>query len=155
RNLGWTLFFPKEMRNRPLRFACMILAGPLANLVSAYICLTLPFHKSFVSSSFILTSLGFVILNLVPYRQAQSASDGMHLLRLLFNRPRHERGLAFVQMAEELLSGVKLELISPDAVSATLEAPDESLETVLAHWIAFSVAFDERKDAEAARLLET
>lgn len=153
--LGWTRFFPEEMRNRRQRVAFMLLAGPLANLISGFVWLILPLHKSLVGGSFILISFFLGFTNLLPFRRAQSTSDGMRLLTLLFKPARYERWLALAQIIEARSAGVAIDQILPDLIVSLTGEPDKSLETVLAHWLAYAVAYDHHKDSEAAELLET
>src|SRR5262249_22302588 len=96
--LGATIFFPNEMRNRPLSVACMIAAGPAANLFLGSLLLILPFHKSLVTGSFILACWFFGLGNLVPFRSGYTTSDGMRLVMLLWNRTKYERWLALAQI---------------------------------------------------------
>jgi hypothetical protein len=152
---GGTLFFPKEMRNRPLSVACMTLAGPLANLLSGYLLFILPFDKSFISGSYILASFFFGLENLVPFRSGPIISDGMHLFTLLRDRAKYERRLSLAQILEDRLAGVEAESLSPELLASAIAVRDESLETLLAHLIAYAAARSQQKDEEAAQLLET
>jgi hypothetical protein len=148
-------FFTEEMRNRPWRVACMILAGPVANLASGYVLLMLPFHKSFASGSFILVSFVIGVMNLVPFRRAQTTSDGMRILVISRSRAKHERWLAVVQILEQRLAGVAPEHLSDALIATAIGVRDKSLETVVAHLIAYEAAYNQHKDNEAAQLLET
>ena len=152
---GATVFFPKQMRNRPLSVACMTLAGPLANLLSGYLLLILPFHKSLVAGAYIWASFFFGLVNLVPFRGARTRSDGMQLFMLSWNRAKHERRLALAQILEDRLAGVEVESLSPELITSAVAVRDDSLETVLAHLIAYAAAYNQHKDQEAAQLLET
>lgn len=133
----------------------MTLAGPLANLLSGYLLLILPYHKSLVSGSYIWASFFFGLENLVPFRGARIVSDGMKLFMLLWNRAKHERLLALAQILEDRLSGVEVESLSPELIASAVAVRDNSLETVLAHLIAYAAAYSDHKDQEAADLLET
>jgi hypothetical protein len=133
----------------------MLLAGPLANFLSGFLLLVLPIHKSLVSGSFILISFFLGITNLLPFRHARSTSDGMRLLILLWKPARHERWLALAQIGESRRDGAAIQQLSRDLIAAVTQERDKSPETILAHWLAYVVAFDDHKDCEAAEFLET
>jgi hypothetical protein len=154
-SLGGTLFFIDEMRKQPTKFACMILAGPLANLLTGCVLMILPFHKSLVSGSFVLISFFLGLQNLLPFRTARHIFDGRRLFTLLWNRARHERRLALARIAEDLRAGIASESLSADLIASAITTRDKSLETVLAHSFAYSAAYNLHKDNEAAELLET
>jgi hypothetical protein len=154
RGFGTTVFAAKEMRNQPLRVAFMTLAGPLANFIFGFALMMVPFPKSLIMGWFVLVSLFLGIENLIPFQCWGVASDGMHLFRLLWSRAKHERRLALVQILEDWRVGMEAASISPGLLAAVTAVRDKSLDTFLAHWIAFAAAYDRHKDHEAAQLLE-
>ena len=152
--LGGAFFAPNEMRNHPQGIAFMTLAGPMANLISAFILMMLPFHKSLIVGWFIAVSLFLGIENLVPFQYRGVTSDGMNLFTLLWNRAKYERRLALLQLLQDRLEGVETESISPELLATATAVRDKSSETFWAHLIAYAAAYTQKKDDEAARLLE-
>lgn len=151
---GWTAFFPYEKKGRLRRVACMLFAGPLANLISGYILMVFPIPRSLVLSFFILISFFMGAVNFLPFRRGRISSDGMRLIMLFWDRHKYERGLALTQIWKEQTAGVDAESISPDLIAGATRVIDKSALTVMAHMIAYAAAYNQHKDDEAGRLLE-
>src|SRR5262249_19236997 len=125
--LGATIFSPNEMRNRPLRVACMVAAGPAADLLLGSLLLILPFHKSLITGSFILACWFFGLGNLVPFRSGNTISDGMRLFMLLWKPAKYERLLALAQIITDYAAGLDSEALSPDLLASAVAVQDRSL----------------------------
>src|SRR5262249_25699335 len=68
---------------------------------------------------------------------------------------KHERRLALATVVEDWRASPQLESISSDLVAALIKARDKSLETLLAHLLAFRPLYEQHQDDQAAQLLET
>jgi hypothetical protein len=133
----------------------MTVAGPLANLASGLFLLVLPVHKPLLVGFFIVFSFFFGLVNFVPFCSFGTSSDGIHLLVLLWQRPKHERRLALATVLDHMNEGLELHQISSDLIAAAIAVQDRSLETLVAHIIAYAGAYNQQRDDDAARLLET
>ena len=153
--LGTACFFPTEMKHHPWKFVAMIASGPLANLISGFLLLLLPYQKSFVSGAFIAASLFLGTYNLIPSKGMRFWSDGLQIFRALFQRSKHERALSLVQLRDELESGVEVEALSPGLVAELTSVRDNSLATLTAYVIAYGRAFYQKDNSAAAFYLET
>jgi hypothetical protein len=153
--LGLTCFFPKEMRHHAGKYIAMIASGPLANLISGFLVLLLPYQKSLVSGAFVAASFYFGLVNLLPFRTKKIMSDGLQILRVLLKRASHERALALLQLREELKSGIETEALSTDLVADLTAVRDNSLMTVVAYSIAYARAYHQKDYPAAAYCLET
>jgi Peptidase family M50 len=142
--LGVVKFFPERMENRPWHYAFMVLAGPLANLLAGLVFLLLPFHKSFVSGSFIGLCLFLGFTNLTPL-----APDGKQLLTILFRKPDREASIALAQIYELLKTGNDYEELPIELIARATILRERSLRTYLAYHFSFAVSF-ERREYEAA-----
>jgi hypothetical protein len=151
---GSASLLPSKTEKLGLRALAITFAGPAANLLSAYAVFLLPYSKGFASKSFIFLSALSGVLSLVPSRGKISHSDGGRILMLLQNRERGERWLALLRLGGELAEGVPFESLSPDFLAKAVAIQDDSPDTVAAHALAYSAAWRQHKDAEAAGLLE-
>jgi peptidase M50-like protein len=142
--LGEVKFFPEGMENRPWHYAFMTLAGSLANLLAGLLFLVLPFHKSFVSGSFIGVCLFLGFLNLTPL-----AADGKRLLAILFRRDDHEGFIALEQAYELMKAGKGFEELPIELITRATKLREKSARTYLAYRFSYGAAF-ERRDYEAA-----
>ncbi|HEY4675770.1 MAG TPA: M50 family metallopeptidase [Candidatus Angelobacter sp.] len=150
---GWASLFPVKQDKLIWRAVAMVLAGPLSNLLSVAVVLALPYGKGTFSLVFIYVSGLLGLINLVPLRSRAVISDGGRILMLLRNRPRGERWLAMLKLAEEMRTGPP-EKMTPEFIAKATAIEDNSPDTVTAHAIAYAAAFWQRRDDEAARLLE-
>jgi hypothetical protein len=133
----------------------MVLGGPLANILSALVVLLLPLPLTVFSGCFIVFSMANGVSDLVPFESRLGVSDGRRIWMLL-RQPEHgERWLALLHLGGELSDGVLPEALSADFLAKAIAVRDDSVDTVTAHAIAFSAAFHQHKDSEAAQQLET
>jgi hypothetical protein len=94
-------------------------------------------------------------MNLVPFRGRAVVSDGGRILMLLRNHARGERWLAMLKLVEEMRTGVPQEKMTPEFIAKAVAIEDNSPDTVVAFALAYAAAFWQRKDDEAAKMLET
>ena len=151
---GWASLFPVRQDGLAWRAIAMLLAGPVSNLVSILLLSLLPYSKGMFSASFIYISLLLGVMNLIPFRSRAVISDGGRILMLLQNRQRGERWLAMLKLIEELRQGVPQENLSPEFLAKAVAIQDRSPDTFTAHALAYTSAFWQHKDDEAARALE-
>jgi hypothetical protein len=134
----------------------MVFAGPAANLLTGCMVLLLPYPKGFFSWLFIVASLLAGMMELfLPIRGPTFVFDGRRIWMLLWDRGRGERWLALMKLSADTRDGVSPELTSPDLLAKATAVRDDSADTVTAHVFAFSAAFHQHRDGEAAERLET
>jgi hypothetical protein len=134
----------------------MVLAGPAANLLTGCAVLLLPCPKGFFSWLFIVASLLAGVIELfLPIRGPTFVFDGRRIWMLLWDRRRAERWLALMKLLGDTRDGVSPELLSPELLVRATAVRDDSADTVTAHALAFSAAFHQHRDGEAADRLET
>jgi hypothetical protein len=134
----------------------MVLAGPAANLLTGSAVLLLPYPKGFFSLLFIGASpLAGVIELCLPIRGPTFVFDGLRIWMLLWDQGRSERWLALMKLVADTKDGVSPESMSADLLAKATAVIDDSADTVTAHALAFSAAFHQHRDGEAAELLET
>jgi hypothetical protein len=134
----------------------MVFAGPGANLLTGCAVLLLPYPKGFFSWLFIVASLLAGIMELfLPVRGSTFVFDGWRIWMLLWDRGRGERWLALMKLSADTRDGVSPELMSPEVLATATAVCDDSADTVTAHAMAFSAAFHQHRDGEAANRLET
>jgi hypothetical protein len=134
----------------------MVLAGPAANLLTGCAVLLLPYPKGFFSWLFIVASLLAGVIELfLPIRGPTFVFDGRRIWMLLWDRRRAERWLALMKLIADTRDGVYPELLSPELLVKATAVRDDSADTVTAHALAFSAAFHQHRDGEAADRLET
>lgn len=151
---GWASMFPVRQDGLVLRAVAMLLAGPTANFLSAAALVLLPFPKGVFPLALICVSILLGSVNLIPFRSKALLSDGARVLMLLWNRERGERLLAMLRLGAELGEGVMPESWSPAYLAKATALVDNSPDTVTAHVFAYSAAFHQHKDTEAAQMLE-
>src|SRR5262249_38958867 len=108
----------------------------------------------FASVLFIFFSALTGLVNLIPMQGRILLSDGSRILMLLQSREKGERWLALLKLLGELAQGVPPESLSADFLAKAVAIRDKSPDTATAHSIAYSTAWRQRKDAEAAQYLE-
>jgi len=150
---GWASMFPVKLDHLVLRATAMILAGPAVNFLTVGVMLLLP-PVGPLSAYFLLVSLFLGIMNLLPFRSGAYHSDGSRILMLLSNRARGERWVAMLKLSAELRESVMPESLAPAYLAKAIALRDKSMDTVVAHSLAYSAAFHLHKDAEAAEMLE-
>jgi len=137
------------------RGVAMALGGPLANFLSAIGVLLLPFPITVFSGSFILCSIANGLNDLFPFESRLGVSDGRRIWTFLRQPERGERWLALLHLGGQLADGVLPESLSADFLAKAIAIRDKSADTVKAHAIAFSAAYHQHNDIEAAQRLET
>jgi hypothetical protein len=152
---GWASLLLLKQDHAVLRTVAMLLAGPGANLLSAWLLFLLPYAKGSSSLWFIYWSLLLGGGNLLPFRSRAVISDGGRILMLLRNRARGERWLAMLRLVQELRTGVPHEKLTPALLAKAVAIEDDSPDTVGAFGLAYGVAFWQGKNDEAALALET
>jgi hypothetical protein len=145
---------PDKKDRLRLRALMLVAGGPAASLLSGLIVLLLPFFHGFTADIFVYVSLAAGLGELLPFRTSVAVSDGIRIWMLLRNRERGERWLALMILGNELREGVLPESVSADYLASAVAVIDDSADTVAAHAIAYSAAFHQHKDAEAAERLE-
>lgn len=153
--LGRAVFFPAEMKNRPISCIAMTLAGPMANLISGCFVLALPFQKSVMAGAFVAASFYLGTLNMLPFYTKTEMSDGLKTLSIIFKRRNHEGRLALAELCDQIKAGVETEALSPTLVEEATGVRGRSLLTVVAHSIAYARAYYQKNDVLAADHLET
>jgi len=138
-----------------LQAAAMVFAGPAVNLLSGLVVLLLPYEKGVLSWLFIAASLLAGVIELVlPIRGPTFVFDGRRIWMLLCDPKRGDRWLAVLRLIADARDGVSPESMSADLLAQATAIRDESADTVIAHAFAYSAAFHQRHDAEAAQMLE-
>jgi hypothetical protein len=150
---GWARMFPTKTDHLAWRALVMIFAGPAANLLTVAVLLLFPFDGPLLAWFFSL-SLMLGLINLLPFRSGAYHSDGSRILMLLMSRKRGERWVAMLKLSAELREGVMPEAMSPKYLAKAVALRDKSPDTVAAHVLAYSTAFHQHKDDEAAAMLE-
>jgi len=147
--LGEVQFNPEQMKNRPLRYGLMTLAGPVSNLLFGAAALALPIEKPLVLGIFIMQCIYMGIWNLLPW-----CSDGRALLRILFKRRHHEARIAVALLYQQKSAGAEIEQLSPGLIAEAAILREKSNLTVLANVLAFTAAYEKKDYAAAASALE-
>ncbi len=153
---GGVTLVPERLERLRVGAIVMVFAGPAVNLLSGCVVLLLPFPKGFFSWLFIVTSFLAGITDLfLPVQGPTFVFDGRRIWMLLWDRGRSERWLALMKLTADTRDGVSPELLSPDVLAKATAVRDDSADTVMAHIFAFSAAFHQHRDGEAASRLET
>ena len=153
---GGVSLLPINDDRLPVRAMAMVVAGPVANLLSGGAILLLPFAKGFASWLFLCASIaGGLVELLVPFGTPTGPSDAKLLLMLLRGREQAERWLALMKLGAELSDGVSPEWLSRGFLAKAVAIRDNSPDTVTGHAFAYAAAFWQNKDTEAAQFLET
>jgi hypothetical protein len=153
---GMASVLPGKTQNAHARAVLMYLGGPLANLISAG-CVWLLLSKplSPFAAWFAGVSLFLGIVNLMPFVRMGAVYDGRRMLTILRKTPQGERCLAIMQLCTALWDGVLPEKLDQEMLKKATAVIDNWPDTVAGYSLAFSAAFDQHNDIEAARLLET
>jgi hypothetical protein len=137
------------------RGVAMVLGGPAANFLSAIGLFLLPVPTTVFSACFIAFSVANGVNDLLPFESRLGVSDGRRIGMLLRRRERGERWLALLRLGGEVNDGALPESLSADFLAKAIAVRDESVDTVMAHALAYWAAFHRHKDSEAGHLLET
>jgi len=133
----------------------LLAGGPAANILSGCLVLLLPFAHGFAPVLFILQSIANGLSDLLPYRNSLGVSDGAFLWALFRHPARAERWLSIMRLRSDTTDGILPESLPADFIDRATAIKDPSADTVIAHAFAFSNAFHQHRDADAARFLET
>jgi hypothetical protein len=152
---GVAELFPVATEKLASRGVAMVIGGPVANILVAMVVLLVPLPLNAFSGLFIAFSIANALNDLLPFESRLGVSDGRRIWMLLRQRSRGERWLALLRLGGELNDGVLPESLSNDFLTKAIAVQDASADTVTANAIAFSAAFHQRKDREAAQRLET
>jgi hypothetical protein len=118
--------------------------------------LLLPYEKGYFSWLFIAASLLAGVVELfLPIRGPTFVFDGLRIWMLLMDPKRGDRWLALMKLVADARDGVSPESMSADLLAKATAVRDDSTDTVIAHAFAYSAAFHQHHDAEAAQMLET
>ena len=153
--VGWAGMIPVKTDAMALRMGAVVIAGPVANLLTGFTVLSLPFSKGPLSNMFVLCALFMGVLNLLPLQKGPELTDGMRLFRLMRCRVVAERFAALAKLNAEIKDGVAPENLSPDLIAKALAIKDNSIETVFAFSAAASSASSREDNVKAADHLET
>jgi hypothetical protein len=137
------------------RGVVMVLGGPVANFLSAAVALSLPVPITIFSGLFIASSIANGVNDLFPFESRLGVSDGRRIWMLLRQPKLGERWLALLHLGGQLSDGILPESLSADFLAKAIAVRDDSADTVKAYAMAFSSAFHQHQDAEAAQRLET
>jgi hypothetical protein len=137
------------------RGVAMVAGGPVANFLTALVVLLLPFPFTAFSGCFIAFSIANSVSDLVPFESRLGVSDGRRIWMLLRQPRCGERWLALLRLGGELADGVLPESLSADFLAKAIVVRDASSDTVKAYAMAFSAAFHQHQDSDAAHRLET
>src|SRR5262249_3401755 len=144
---------PDEFRARAV---AMVFAGPAANLLTGCAVLLQPFPKGFFSWLFVVASIVAGVTELfLPIRGPTFVFDGRRIWMLLRDRARGHRWLALMRLVADARAGVLPESTPAALLAKAIAVRDDSADTVTAHAFAYSAAFHQHKDGEAAQRLET
>jgi hypothetical protein len=153
---GGVTLVPGDPDKFRARAVAMVFAGPAANLLTGCALLLLPFPKGLFSSLFIVALIGAGVAEmLLPVRGATFVFDGRRIWTLLWDPARGERWLALMRLLADARAGVLPESTSAALLAKATAVRDDSADTVTAHALAFSAAFHQHEDGEAAQRLET
>lgn len=153
-SLGWAKMVPVRWEGLRGRSTVMIIAGPLANLFSAYVAIHLWPDESFISGSFIAVSIYLGLTNLLPVRVPGHINDGKRLWMLLFDRKRSERYFAMFQFVDQINRGIAFEALDPAILEHLVGVYDTSVDTPKAHLYAFLAANSRKDYSQSAEFLE-
>jgi hypothetical protein len=151
---GWVGMAPARRDRLRLRAMVLVMAGPAANLICGCAVLLAPFTKGLAAEVFVLSSIAAGLIELLPIRSGAVTFDGWKVLRLVSDREWTGRWLASLALAADLQRGVRPEDLPAGDLAKAVALRDASADTVSAHALAYSAAFHQHADAEAARLLE-
>jgi len=156
---GWAQVLPLKTANLHWRALVLVAGGPAASLLAGLAALAIPFprglYSGFFCAVFAVYSLILGVVNLIPFRSQAVLSDGMRLLMLLRNGERGVRWLALMKLIADVAEGVPAEALPADFVAQATAVQDDSPDTVAAYAFAYSVAYWQHRDEEAAHALET
>lgn len=150
---GWASMLPATRSSLRARTAVFVAAGPIACIAVALA--ALPFSHRWPAQFFVFASFLSGVSELMPLRTRTILFDGWRLWMLARNVAWCDRMMAVLALAHDLRSGVEPEQLAAEDIARATAFCDESADTVVAHAFAYSNAFHQRRNDDAARLLET
>ena len=152
--VGWAAMIPGDAHALTLRLVACILAAPAANLLAGFVTLRGPFSPGPFSSMFAFNSLLIGFLNLIPLQHGIERTDGKRILELLNSPERRERLIALTSLVAQINKGVPAQDLSSDLLAKATAIKDDSVETVVAHSLAYNTAYFRHDDLRTAEYLE-
>lgn len=136
------------------RHVIYALGGVLANLLIAFwiVCFE-PFPSPF-AGFFAILSIGLGVGNLIPMQREGTISDGKRIIMALSRDGESQRAMQLLRVTAAVKSGVALEDLPADQISAIIAWRDASALTVAAHVLAYSASWNKGPDSETARRIE-
>jgi hypothetical protein len=136
--VGWADMVPIRWEGLRARYAVMVLSGPLANLLSAYVTIHFWKTQSLISGAFIGVSIFLGLTNLIPGGQRKAyLNDGERLRMLLFDTKRSDRFLAMLEVRYKIKSEESLALLEPKIFDRLSSVSDTSLQAAQAYILAY------------------
>lgn len=151
---GMSVIVPVTTRSLARRGFVMVAAGPLANILAACLVYALPFSRGIFWNAFIAASILNGLAELIPMRSAVGCSDGKILAGFLRRPAWSERWLALIRLRVDFLSQTPPEALCPAFLAKAVAIRDPSVETILAHSLAYANAFHRNQTERAAHMLE-
>jgi len=166
-SLGLAVVKPKSKEHLQRRLLYLFLGGPLANLLAPLVLealfylLPMPWGAgysviSFSVHVFSIVALLFGIASLVPDINASgNFSDGARIVMLLKNDLRAARWLAIIELQLALNAGEHPRRWDETLVNRAVAVKDDSLDTVVANWLAYLWAAGHQELTAATKYLES
>ena len=140
------------------RFCLYFVAGPAANLITAFVALRImPRNNSLAAAvglAFFLGSTFMGFVNLLPARAKTHMLDGLKISILLFTKKRRDRMLLLLTFAADARKGDFKTFMADSAIEPSSLLKDGSDQQVAANWLAFYKATAAKDYESAGRCLE-
>jgi hypothetical protein len=153
--LGYAEMIPRRWHNIRTRMTFMLLAGPIASLLSGCAVLLLLPSQTLISGSFVGISFFFGVSSLLPLGMQGYLADGTQVWMTWFRPAWTERHLALLKLTAEIDGDVPLQSLASADVERATRLTDESADTVRAHTLAYFIAYAQSDDIKAGQSLET
>jgi hypothetical protein len=151
---GWVAMFPAAPDRLRWRAIALVAAGPLTCIGVGTAGLLAGAIAGPGSAVFIVGCL-LSALDLLPVRAGAVTWDGWRIVSLLRNDVWARRWLALITVAAEFRSGVAPDELPRPVIEDLVAVEDESVDTPIAHAVAYSASFFSGDNDRSARLLET
>jgi len=151
---GWVSMFPVAHERLRWRAAVLVAAGPLICIAVGVAGLLAGAIAGPGSAVFIVGCL-LSTLDLLPVRAGAVTWDGWRIVSLLRNDTWARRWLALITVAAEFRKGTAPDELPGAVIEALVAVEDESVDTPIAHAVAYSASFFSGDDDRSAQLLET
>jgi hypothetical protein len=152
---GWAAMSPDKTDALVWSILATTVAGPAANLLSAFTVFLLVRSMGPLSVSFMIVSLFLGVISLLPLDSGAEHTDGLRVMKLLRSRKCRERLVALARLHIEFKEGVPIEKLSADSIAKAIAITDNSPETVQSFAIAFATVCWGNDDAKTADYIET